>query len=63
MASSGSLPANNALQSDAGALRRRFPTSDAGDYQPGDLVIWMLPGNLPHIGIVTDKKSLGSDRP
>lgn len=22
------------------------------DYAPGDLVTWMLPGNLPHIGIV-----------
>jgi uncharacterized protein len=27
------------------------------DYSPGDLVTWMLPGNLPHIGIVTDKVS------
>ncbi len=27
------------------------------DYRPGDLVTWMLPGNLPHIGIVTDKLS------
>ena len=27
------------------------------DYFPGDLVTWMLPGNLPHIGIVSDKKS------
>jgi uncharacterized protein len=25
----------------------------AGDYQAGDLVTWMLPRNLPHIGIVT----------
>ncbi len=24
-----------------------------GDYRAGDLVTWMLPGNLPHIGIVT----------
>ena len=30
---------------------------DAAAYQPGDLVTWMLPGNLPHIGIVTDQKS------
>lgn len=29
----------------------------ASDYKPGDLVTWMLPGNLPHIGIVTDKVS------
>ncbi len=27
------------------------------DYQPGDLVTWMLPGNLPHIGIVINRKS------
>ena len=27
------------------------------DYEPGDIVTWMLPGNLPHIGIVTDKVS------
>lgn len=35
----------------------------ASDYQPGDLVTWMLPGNLPHIGIVTDTKAPGSKRP
>jgi len=27
-------------------------TDSALDYKPGDLVTWMLPGNLPHIGIV-----------
>lgn len=32
-------------------------TQNADDYKPGDLVTWMLPGNLPHIGIVVDKKS------
>lgn len=32
-------------------------------YQPGDLVTWMLPGNLPHIGIVSDRRATGSDRP
>ena len=30
-------------------------TSDPSDYSAGDIVTWMLPGNLPHIGIVTDK--------
>jgi uncharacterized protein len=30
---------------------------DASAYRAGDLVTWMLPGNLPHIGIVTDRKS------
>ena len=27
------------------------------DYNPGDIVTWILPGNLPHIGIVSDKKT------
>ncbi len=30
-------------------------TQRAADYVPGDLVTWMVAGNLPHIGIVTDK--------
>lgn len=30
-------------------------TDNASDYKPGNLVTWMLPGNLPHIGIVTEK--------
>ncbi|MGY5451669.1 DUF1287 domain-containing protein [Agarivorans sp. MS3-6] len=30
-------------------------THRADSYLPGDIVTWMLPGNLPHIGIVTDK--------
>jgi uncharacterized protein YijF (DUF1287 family) len=33
------------------------PTREASSYRPGDLVTWMLPGNLPHIGIVSDRKS------
>lgn len=32
-------------------------------YQAGDLVTWMLPGNLPHIGIVTDQRSADGQRP
>lgn len=28
------------------------PSQTPSNYQPGDLVTWMLPGNLPHIGIV-----------
>ncbi len=31
--------------------------TDPAAYQAGDLVTWMLPGNLPHIGIVTGRKS------
>lgn len=36
----------------------RTATRDATDYRAGDLVTWMLPGNLPHIGIVSDRRSL-----
>jgi uncharacterized protein YijF (DUF1287 family) len=38
-------------------------TSNASDYVAGDLVTWMLPGNLPHIGIVSDSIARGSERP
>lgn len=38
-------------------------SQSAADYLPGDLVSWMLPGNLPHIGIVTDQWSSSSGRP
>lgn len=38
-------------------------SQQAQDYAPGDLVTWMLPGNLPHIGIVTDQKSETSGNP
>lgn len=31
------------------------PTTDAAAFLPGDLVTWRLPGNLPHIGIVSDR--------
>jgi hypothetical protein len=41
-----------------------LPTSqDAADYEPGDLVTWMLPRNLPHIGIVVNKRSRDGKRP
>jgi uncharacterized protein YijF (DUF1287 family) len=32
-------------------------------YLPGDLVTWMLPGNLPHIGIVSDRRATRSGNP
>ncbi|MBU1108232.1 MAG: DUF1287 domain-containing protein [Candidatus Riflebacteria bacterium] len=38
-------------------------SASAGDYLPGNLVTWMLPGNLPHIGIVTDRRSEDGLRP
>jgi uncharacterized protein YijF (DUF1287 family) len=31
---------------------------DGRDYRPGDIVTWRLPGNLPHIGIVSDRRAL-----
>lgn len=34
-------------------------TDDASMYKPGDLVTWMLPGNKPHIGIVSDNSENG----
>ena len=38
-------------------------TNNAADYQPGDLVSWMLPGNQPHIGIVSDQMNADASRP
>jgi uncharacterized protein YijF (DUF1287 family) len=38
-------------------------SSDPSDYRSGDLVTWMLPGNLPHIGIVTKRRSDEGRRP
>ncbi len=38
-------------------------SNDPEDYAPGDLVTWMLPGNLPHIGIVIDRRSIDGGRP
>jgi uncharacterized protein YijF (DUF1287 family) len=38
-------------------------TGDPLDYVAGDLVTWLLPGNLPHIGIVTDKRAADGRRP
>jgi uncharacterized protein YijF (DUF1287 family) len=41
-----------------------LPVSERpGDYLPGDLVAQMLPGNLPHIVIVTHRRSFDGERP
>ncbi len=43
---------------------RVLPVTDiGGDYRPGDLVTWLVGRALPHIGIVTDKRSLDGKRP
>ncbi|MCA9771661.1 MAG: DUF1287 domain-containing protein [Myxococcales bacterium] len=39
------------------------PSDDPDDYLPGDLVTWRLPGDLPHIGIVTDRRAGDGARP
>ncbi len=38
-------------------------TNTHSDYKSGDLVTWVLPGNLPHIGIVVDKMDPDSGNP
>lgn len=38
-------------------------TDSVTAYLPGDLVTWMLPGNLPHIGIVSDQLASNTNRP
>lgn len=38
-------------------------TNNPSDYLPGDIVSQRLPGNLPHIGIVTDIASQDGKRP
>ena len=38
-------------------------SSDPVDYRTGDLVTWTVGGNLPHIGIVVDRRSSDGQRP
>jgi hypothetical protein len=38
------------------------PSARSEDYAPGDLVTWDLGGNVPHIGIVVDRKSAQTGR-
>ena len=37
--------------------------ADPETYEAGDLVTWVLPGNLPHIGIVVQQRSADGERP
>ena len=37
-------------------------TKNASDYKTGDLVTWMIAGKMPHVGIVTHKKSTDGKR-
>ena len=34
-------------------------SSDPASYLPGDIVTWLLPGNLTHIGIISDRSEAG----
>jgi uncharacterized protein YijF (DUF1287 family) len=38
-------------------------SADPAAYRPGDIVTWRLPTNLPHIGIVTDRRTGDGKRP
>jgi uncharacterized protein YijF (DUF1287 family) len=38
-------------------------TKNANDYKTGEIVTWMIHGKLPHIGIITNKKSPDENRP
>lgn len=42
---------------------RRVDRRDPAAYAAGDLVTWMLPGNLPHIGMVADARTADGARP
>lgn len=47
-------------------LRRQqaeLKLAETREYRAGDLITWMLPGNLPHIGIVSDRRSIDGERP
>jgi len=42
----------------------KLPISgDPADYRPGDIVTWILPGNLPHIGLLCYQRSTDGKRP
>jgi uncharacterized protein len=38
-------------------------SQDAAEYQPGDIVAWVLDSGRPHIGIVSDRRSQDGARP
>lgn len=38
-------------------------STEAHDYKPGDIVCWNLGGNITHIGVVINKKSVDGKRP
>lgn len=44
-------------------LGAEVPAGDTAAFRPGDVVTMMLPGNLPHIVLVSDKRSADGARP
>ncbi|MEL0603697.1 DUF1287 domain-containing protein [Pseudoalteromonas undina] len=38
-------------------------SGDPNDYKTGDIITWMLPGNLPHIGMVVNEYSTQTGNP
>jgi len=38
-------------------------SENAKDYKTGDIVTWMLPGNLPHVGMLIDRTSPQTGNP
>ncbi|MBH0037783.1 MULTISPECIES: DUF1287 domain-containing protein [unclassified Pseudoalteromonas] len=38
-------------------------SNNANDYKTGDIVTWMLPGNLPHIGMVVNELAKDTGNP
>lgn len=47
----------------AGKGEKLAVSKDPNDYKTGEIVTWMINGNLPHIGIITNKKSPDGKRP
>lgn len=43
-------------------FERRGKKVTGGDYKPGDVVAWQLPGGLYHIGIVSEERVPGTTR-
>jgi uncharacterized protein YijF (DUF1287 family) len=41
----------------------RTQSSNPSDYLPGDIVTWLLPGTLPHVGLVIDRRTADGVRP
>lgn len=43
--------------------KKLLVSQNPNDYKTGEIVTWMIGGKLPHIGIITNKKSKDNKRP